>query len=231
MWASVIIFKNKGKVMDSENKKDKKKVKKKQSGFAYWWKWPLTVLVVAFCLSLSFSILSELALSGAGVIIAVVVIVIFIMIAIVTDMIGVAVTAASIEPFRAMAAKKVRGARDAIKLIQNADRVSSVVADVVGDICGILSGAAGATIAGSIIFNPSSSFTEIFIASLVSAVIASLTIFGKAFFKKYAINHKEKIVLAVGKFISLFHSQKKKKQKDDKIEKQDNTETNEKADS
>ena len=167
-------------------------------------------------MSLSFSILSEFALSGAGIAIAIVVIVVFIMIAILTDMIGVAVTAASIEPFRAMAAKKVRGAKESIKLIQNADRVSSVISDVVGDICGILSGAAGATVAASIIFSPSSSFIEILIASLVSAVIASLTIFGKAFCKKYAISHSEKIVLILGKFVSLFHFQKKKGHKKSK---------------
>lgn len=199
--------------MDSDEKKEKKRVKKKQSSFALWWKWPLTVLVIAFCMSLAFSVLSEFALTGAGLIIAIIVIVFFICIAILTDMIGVAVTAATLEPFRAMAARKVRGAKESIKLIQNADRVSSIIADVVGDICGILSGAAGATVAAAIIFNPSSSFVEILIASLVSAVIASLTIFGKAFCKKYAMLHSEKIVLVLGKFISLFHPQKKKKER------------------
>lgn len=198
-------------MMDNEERGQKLKQKKKTSGFAYWWKWPLTVLVIAFCLSLAFGILSEVALSSAGVIVAIVVIVVFIMIAILSDMVGVAVTAASLEPFRAMAAKKVRGAKESIKLIQNADKVSSVIADVIGDICGILSGAAGATVTLAIITSSTSSFMEILIASLVSAVIAALTIFGKAFCKKYAMNHSEKIVLILGKFISIFHRQKKSK--------------------
>lgn len=214
--------------MDKEKHSDKKKQKKKNSGFAYWWKWPLTVLVIAFCLSLSFGLLSEVALSGAGIAISIVVIIIFIAIAIITDMVGVAVTAASLEPFRAMAAKKVRGAKEAIKLIENADRVSSVFADVIGDICGILSGAAGATVAIVFISTQTSSFVEIFIASLVSAIIASLTIFGKAFCKKYALHHSEKIILILGKCISIFHPQKKPKEhkkakKENKINVEENT--------
>lgn len=197
--------------MESEDNNKKNKQKKKNSGFLYWWKWPLIVLVIAFCLSLAFGILSEVALSSTGVVVAVIVIIVFIIIAILSDMVGVAVTAASLEPFRAMAAKKVRGAKESIKLIQNADKVSSIIADVVGDICGILSGAAGATVAIAIITSSTSSFMEILIASLVSAVIAALTIFGKAFCKKYALNHSEKIVIILGKFISIFHRQKKSK--------------------
>lgn len=208
--------------MENEERKNKKKQKKK-SGFAYWWKWPLTVLIIAFCLSLSFGVLSEIALSSAGLIVAIIVIVVFIMIAILTDMIGTAVTAASLEPFRAMAAKKVRGAKESIKLIENADRVASIVADVIGDICGILSGAAGATVAIALITSSMTSFVEVLVASLVSAVIASLTIFGKAFCKKYAMNNSEKIVLVLGKFLSIFHPQKKKKSQktDPKQESQD----------
>ena len=197
--------------MESEDNSKKVKQKKKNSGFLYWWKWPLIVLVIAFCLSLAFGILSEVALSGAGLAVAIVVIVVFLAIAILTDMIGVAVTSASLEPFRAMAAKKVRGAKESIKLITNADKVSSIIADIIGDICSILSGAAGATVAICFITSSTSSFMEILIASLVSAVIASLTIFGKAFCKKYALNHSEKIVLILGKFISIFHKQKKSK--------------------
>ena len=55
----------------------------------------------------------------------------------------------------------------------------------------------------------------VFIASLVSAVIASLTIFGKALCKKYSIKYNEKIILFIGKILSIFHIQKKPKQKND----------------
>ncbi|MBO5394638.1 MAG: hypothetical protein J6A28_01880 [Clostridia bacterium] len=193
--------------MEKQEKPAPKK-RVKQSKFASVWKWPLTVLVMALTLSFSFGVLSQYALSGAGVVVSIVVIVVFIVIAIVTDMIGVAVTAAEISPFRAMAAKKVRGAKESIKLIENAEKVASVSADIIGDICSILSGAAGASVAAVFILTSTDQFVGVLIASAVSAIIAALTIFGKALGKKYAMNKGEKIVLILGKVASLFHSQK-----------------------
>ncbi|MBQ3494853.1 MAG: DUF21 domain-containing protein [Clostridia bacterium] len=136
-------------------------------------------------------------------------IIIFVALAVITDMIGVAVTACSIQPFRAMASKKVRGAKEAIKLLGKADRVSSMCCDVIGDICGILSGAAGASIIVKILGESSSQALSIIVAAVVSAVIASLTIFGKALGKRYSMNNCNKIVLLVGKFVSLFTPQGK----------------------
>ncbi len=190
-----------------------KKKNKEKSTFAIWWKWPLIVLGLSFILSLAFGVVSQVALSGAGLAVSIVVILVFILIAIVSDMVGVAITAASFEPFRAMAARKVRGAKESIKLLQNKEKVGSVFADVIGDICGILSGAAGATITAILILKVADSFLEVLIASIVSAVIAALTIFGKAYCKKYSMVHSEKIILILGKFISLFTRQNKKENK------------------
>ncbi len=190
--------------------KVKKPKKPKPSKFAIWWKWPLIVLVLSFFLSLAFGIVSEISLSGAGIAVSIVVILVFILIAIVADMVGVAITTANFEPFRAMAARKVRGAKESIKLIQNKEKVASVSADVIGDICGILAGAAGATITAFFVFNVADDFLQVLIASVVSAVIAALTIFGKAYCKKYAMTHCERIILILGKFISLFHRQSKR---------------------
>ena len=199
-------------IMDNEKKKNNKN---RQSKFAIWWRWPLIVLALSFFLCLAFGILSEVALSGAGLIVSIVVIIVFIAISIIGDMVGVAITAASFQPFRAMAARKVRGAKEAIKLIENKEKVASVSADVIGDICGILSGAAGAAIT-VIVIASLNGFLEIFLASLISAVIAALTIFGKAFCKKYSIKHNEKIILILGKIISIFCPQKSKKSKKNK---------------
>lgn len=57
------------------------------------------------------------------------------------DMIGVAAAAAKEPPFHAMASKRIFGARFAIKVVRNAERVASVCSDVIGDIAGVLSGA------------------------------------------------------------------------------------------
>ena len=198
--------------MDKENPNTKQKKQKNQkSKFALYWKWPLIVLVLALTLSFSFGVLSQYALSGAGIAVSIVVICVFIIISIIADMIGVATTAAQMYPFRAMAAKKVRGAKEAIKLVENAEKVASVAADIIGDICGILSGAAGASVAAAFIFSSTDQFVAVLIASAVSALIAALTIFGKAMFKRYAMIKSDKIVLAVGKVISIFHCSGKKK--------------------
>ena len=209
--------------MDNHCKSNGKKSKPhpKSSKFAYWWKWPLTVLLISLTLSFVFSVLSQYALSGAGIAVSVVVIVVFIAISIIFDMIGVAVTAAQLQPFRAMASRKVRGAKESIKLINNAEKVASVCADIIGDICGILSGAAGSAVALIFISSTGGGFLSILIASLVSSIIAGLTIFGKAMFKKYAIKNCEKVVLVIGKLLSIFHIERKQK-----VKQQSNKETN-----
>lgn len=197
--------------MEKDNKKSAKKTK--TSTFKEIWRWPLIVLVTALCLSFGFGVASQYALSGAGIAVSIVVIVVFILIAIITDMVGVAITVADEAPFRAMAAKKVRGAKESIKLIKNAEKVASISADVIGDICSILSGAAGSTLTIVFVANAQNQLVAVLIASAVSAVIAALTIFGKAMGKKYAMGRSEKIVLILGKIASIFCSQKHLKKK------------------
>ena len=168
------------------------------------WIWPLIVLILAISLSLSFSILSELVLDGSAVLVAIIVIFVFIALSIVTDMIGLAVASSNIEHFTAMASRKVKGSKQAISFVKNADKVSSVLNDVIGDVCGILSGAAGASIVAKIAVDNGGSFLSILIPSLIAAIIAGLTIFGKAIFKKIAIRHANSITLQFAKFINFF---------------------------
>lgn len=175
------------------------KSKKKNS-----WIWPLIVLILAISLSLSFSLLSELVLSRSTVIIAIVVIFIFIALAILTDMIGLAVASANIEHFTAMAARKVKGSKQAMHLVKSADKVSSILNDVIGDVCGILSGAAGASIVAKIAIDNGGTFMSILIPSLIAAIIAGLTIAGKALFKKVAIRHSNALTLTFARFINFF---------------------------
>ena len=119
-------------------------------------------------------------------------------------MVGLAVASSNIEHFTAMAARKVKGSKQAISLIKNADKVSSVLNDVVGDVCGILSGAAGASIVAKIAIDNAGNCMAILIPSLIAAIIAGLTIFGKAIFKKIAIRHANPITLTFAKFINFF---------------------------
>jgi CBS domain containing-hemolysin-like protein len=160
--------------------------------------------VTSLALSFTFGFLSELALTDANIIVAILVIVVFMFISVITDIIGVAVTAADVSPFRSMSAKKIKGAKEAIILIDNADKVASIVADILGDICSILSGAAGAAVTAFLIGNNTDLVQTILIASSVSAAIAGIIIFGKAFGKKLALDGCDKIVLGLGKIVNVF---------------------------
>ena len=191
-----------------DNPKGKNKKVKKQNVKNTW---PYKVFVLAMALSLAFSILSTLLLGNAGVIVSIIIIVVFIAISIVTDMIGVAVTACTKEPFMAMCSKKVRGAKEGLMLIRNADKVASLCADVIGDICGVLSGSAGATIVAQIIANVKNVSLSILISGLVTAFIAAVTIFGKALGKKVAMDKCNGLILKVGALLSVFTKQKKNK--------------------
>ena len=194
------------------NKDDKQKPKRVEKQSKSQMVWSIKILILSFALSMCFGIVSELVLGVTGIAVAILVIIVFVSLSIITDMIGVATTSASTEPFRAMASKKVRGAKEALKLLSKADRVSSICCDVIGDVCGILSGAAGASIVVKFALEAESPLS-IIIASLVSAVVASMTIFGKSICKKYAIDNSTSIVIKVGKVLSWFTPQNKDKNK------------------
>lgn len=182
----------------------KKNIKKQKNIFTEYFRWPLIVLAVSLILSFSFSFFSELTLNDASMIIAIVVILVFMFVSILTDIIGVAITAANETPFRAMAARKVKGAQESIILINNADKVASIVADILGDICGILSGAAGAVVTSKLIANVTNEMSIVIYASIVSATIAGIIIFGKAMGKRIALDNCDKIVLLLGKIVHIF---------------------------
>ena len=118
-------------------------------------------------------------------------------------MVGVAVTAANPKSFAEIDEKK-KGVKEALILIKNADKVASLVSDVIGDVCGILSGACGAAIVLKIITDVQNPAISVIVASMVSAVIAGLTILFKALGKKYSITNANKIIYIVGKVMSFF---------------------------
>ena len=98
------------------------------------YRWAVQVFFLAIVLSAALSLASETSLSGAGAAAAALVLAVFIGLGILFDIIGVAVTAADPRPFHSMAAHKEPGAKEALVLLRNAGRVSSVCNDVVGDI-------------------------------------------------------------------------------------------------
>lgn len=162
--------------------------------------WVVIVLIVTFILSLLFSFISSIAVEKLSIIPAVFVLLGVILLGILFDLIGVAVTVANEEDFHAQASKKIQGAKTSIKMIRNSPKVSNFCADVIGDICGVLSGAISAMIAAELIsgYNMNSSFQFV-----ISALVASLTVGGKAITKEFAKIHSTQVVSFVSKIINI----------------------------
>lgn len=166
-------------------------------------KWIITISIVTFLISLFFSFLGEVIIPNAHIIISFLLIITFILLGIVFDMIGISVTVADIKTFNSMATKRVRGAHLAVKFIKNSEKVSSFCNDVIGDICGIISGSTGITIA--LVISDLTNINSLIITLLVTAIIASLTIGGKAIGKSFAINKSNTILYKFVLFLSFFY--------------------------
>ena len=168
-------------------------------------RWVVTIFIVTIFVSGIISFISERIMESSTMVVAFLILMVIILLGIVFDVVGVAVTSADEKPFHSMAARKVPGSLEAIRLLRNAERVSSICNDVVGDICGVVSGAASATIALQVINNFNFS-GEKMISLIMSAVVAGLTVGGKAIGKTMAIKSCTEIVTAVGKFIYFLNS-------------------------
>ena len=155
-------------------------------------KWFIEVFITTFVLSIIFSYISTNGVSNLNLVSSII-----ILVGIIFDIIGVAVTVANEEEFHAKATKKVDGAKTSIKLIKNSAKVANICADVIGDICGVLSGAISAMIAAKI-----AEKTGTNLQFIISAVVASLTVGGKALGKELANKESTPIVHFVGTLLS-----------------------------
>lgn len=178
--------------------------KRKKSNFG----WIIKTTIAAFFISLLFSFASESLMPKVPFLIGILIVIIFIFLGILFDMVGVAVTSADEKPFHSMSAKKIRGADVAVSFKKNASKVSSFCNDVIGDICGVISGSAGVYIAS----NLSTMFGwNVFLCSLcITALIAAFTIGGKAMGKGMAIGQSTTILYEFSKFTSHFYHPKNK---------------------
>ena len=147
--------------------------------------WVIFVFFLSFVLSLLMSWSSSTALSTVGITLATLTVLILVSIGILFDILGVAVTSADKPPLVAMTTRRVPGARQALWMVQNADRMASVCNDVVGDICGV-----GEKM------GLSSTFV---VGILVAAFIAAFTVGGKAIGKRLAIKRSKDILMLTGR--------------------------------
>ncbi len=184
------------------NKNKPTKLKSKKAA-ASPYQWALKVFLIAIALSAALSLASETTLEGAGIAVALLTLVLFIALGIVFDIVGVAVTAADEKPFHSMAAHREKGAAEALNLLHNASHVSSFCNDVVGDICGIVSGTTGAVIVVRI--QNALGWNSVLLSVGVTALISGMTIGGKAVGKNFAIGKSTRVVFWTGRLLHFFH--------------------------
>lgn len=181
-------------------------MKKKKSRSVRFW--ALKVFIITLVLTAGISVVTEMLMNNMSILAAAFIILIIMLLGILFDIIGIAFATCDPTPFVSMASKKIKKAKSAIRLMQNADIVSNICGDVVGDICGIVSGAAGAAVAVKIAVQAVGT-TEFIWAIVVSSVIAALTVAGKAAGKSIAIRNNKQIVSFVS-YITMFFVQDKK---------------------
>ena len=162
-------------------------------------RWVVTIFIVTILISALITLISDETMDVSPMWAAFLILFGIVMLGILFDIIGVAVTSADEKPFHSMAARKVPGAMEAIRLLRNAERVSSICNDVVGDICGVVSGSAAATIAAQVLMNMDGiPMADDWVPLVLSALVAGLTVGGKAIGKTFAINSCTMIISGVG---------------------------------
>lgn len=181
----------------SKKVKRKSEIRKKSD-----YSWIYIVSISAFWISFIFTFLSETIIPSVGFIFACLITLFFIFLGILFDMIGISVTVANLATFNSMATKRIRGAKLASKLIKNSEKTSSFCNDVIGDICGIMSGSTAVAISNVIARNLQVSVFPVTL--IITALVASLTIGGKALGKSIAINNSTRILYHFSKFLSVF---------------------------
>ena len=191
----------------SETKKKRSKQNSKEKSEKKRMPWAAKVFFLSLVISAALSFISGEALAGAGLTLAFGVLLAFIMLGIVFDIIGVAVTAADERPFHSMAAHRIPGAREALRLIRKANEVSSFCNDVVGDICGIVSGSTGAVIV--VRLHETLGFESIVTSLAITALASGLTIGGKAIGKTFAIDKSTTVLCLVGRILHFFSGNKR----------------------
>ena len=158
---------------------------------------------ISFTISFGLSFVSEIAIPNLSVVWGILLTLAFVFIGILFDIVGVAVTGADEKVFHSMNSRQVKGSKVAVLFKKNADKVSSFCCDVIGDICGIVSGASASAV--SVGLAATFNWNLLLVSLTVAAVVASLTIGGKACGKSFAINKSDVILYEFAKIISIFY--------------------------
>ncbi|MBF7097114.1 hypothetical protein [Alkalibacter mobilis] len=175
-----------------KTKKSNKELKQKRQK-----KWLIFITIWTFFLSIGINLVSELFLNNSDVVVSFLILVSIVAVGIFFDMVGIAVASANLTPFNSMAANRVKGSREAVQIVKNASQVSNFCNDVIGDICGIVSGAT----AISIVYQIGTRFTlteTTILVIIFNGFLAAVTVGGKAMGKNIAMENNTRIVYRFG---------------------------------
>lgn len=156
----------------------------------------LLIFGLTFVIAMLFSYIFEVLLSDVPLLIAFLMLITIIIIGIIFDGIGNAVVAVDEVTFHSMAASHIKGAKESIILIRNAPMVANLFNDVIGDICGIISGSTATAIVLAI--EEGFGLQSVLLSIAMSGFTAALTVGGKAVGKGFAIARARYIVYYVG---------------------------------
>ena len=168
--------------------------------------WIIKAFIFTFFITIIISGISNTIAENSNIIILTIITFLILALGIIFDIIGTAVLTANESSFHAKAANKIKGSKECIKLIKNASTISSFCNDVIGDICGIVSGSMGTMIA--LYITSQFDFNKTISALIISSIISSLTVGGKAIGKSFAVKKSDNIIFIVGKIISKFKPEK-----------------------
>ena len=170
-------------------------------------RWVFLTSVWTFVLAVGLGLVSQVLLSRVySLVVSFLILLAVILLGVIFDTIGTAAAAANPSPLNAKAARRVFGARRGVYLVKHADQVASFCNDVVGDISGILSGTLAALIVVRLLSRGVFDLSEVYLSIVLTAVVAALTVAGKAWGKALAINRSTDIILLVGRIMARVES-------------------------
>ncbi|MEX1307437.1 MAG: hypothetical protein AB1Z19_02825 [Eubacteriales bacterium] len=174
--------------------------------------WALKIFFISLLLAAVVSVVAEYFTQGLSVFAAFFILILIVVLGVLADVVGVAFATCDQQPFIAMSAKRIPNAKAALNLLKKADIVSNFCNDVIGDICGIVSGAAGAAIALKVVTQAAAegqSLIESGVAIGLSSLIAASTVAGKAIGKTIAMKRNREIVSMIGSLVVFFKGKEK----------------------
>jgi hypothetical protein len=170
-------------------------------------RWVIVISIWTFFIAIIFGYAAQYTLYGIHSLTASFIILLFVVfLGIIFDLVGTAAAAADIAPLNAKAARRVPGAKNGVYLVQNAEQVANFCNDVAGDISGIISGTLATIIVFRLVLVLPVRQGEFFIGIALAALVAAVTVGGKAWGKIIAINHSTEVILLAGLLISRLKS-------------------------